>query len=347
MKELIDKLRIEQDLKRAEWITLFKYHDYDTEEYVRACAEEVTKAVYKNAIYVRGLIEFTNICRNDCYYCGIRRSNKNINRYRLMLAEILECCQRAYEAGYRTFVLQGGEDTYYTDERMTTIIYAIRTTYPDCAITLSIGERSYESYEALYRAGADRYLLRHEAYETAHYEALHPEELSAKKRQECLYNLKKIGYQTGTGFMVGAPYQTAETLAGDMMFIKRLQPQMAGIGPYIPHLATPFKEMPAGTIRDTCFLLGLLRLMIPTLLLPSTTALGTLGKEGRLLGIKHGANVIMQNITPQEARIKYTLYENKERAGDIEIGLNSPFFKTLTAAGYQVVVGRGDVKDMC
>lgn len=342
MKKLIDKLKIEQALTKEEWIRLFDHRDEEVDEYLFKQARDAIKSTYKNEIYVRGLIEFTNYCKNDCYYCGIRRGNRNVTRYRLTKEQILACCRAGYETGYRTFVLQGGEDPYYTDERIIDIIRSISNAFSDCTITLSIGEKPYESYKAYFEAGARRYLLRHETYLEDHYNMLHPSVLTAKERQECLYNLRKIGYQTGTGFMVGSPYQTSENLAEDMLFIKKLNPQMVGIGPFISHKQTPFKDMPSGSLKQTLFMIGVLRLMIPGLLIPSTTALGTIDKDGRILGIRCGANVIMQNVTPKEARINYTLYDNKARAGDVDMGETNPIFKEIAAAGYHVSVSQGD-----
>lgn len=321
---------------------LFDNQNAEIEDYLFELSRKVTDEIYGKEIFIRGLIEFTNYCKNDCYYCGIRHSNKNITHYRLSKEDILKCCEIGYTSGYRTFVLQGGEDPYFSKERMVDIIKSMRTSYPDCAITLSIGERSFLDYQAFYDAGANRFLLRHETFLDEHYKRLHPTSMSSANRQECLFNLKKIGYQTGSGFMVGSPYQTSENLAEDMLFIKKLSPEMVGVGPYISHKDTPFKEMSSGSVSKTLFILGLLRLMIPTLLIPSTTALGTLDKDGRLLGIKCGANVLMQNITPRSARINYTLYENKDRAGDVDTKTQNPLFEELFKEGYTIASTRGD-----
>lgn len=342
MKKLVDKLKQEQSLSLAEWTALFDHQEQIPRDYLFSQARAVTRQIYGNDIYVRGLIEFTNYCKNDCYYCGIRKSNTKAARYRLTKEQILGCCQTSYEAGFYTFVLQGGEDPYFTEERMVDIIRSIKKAYPDCAVTLSIGEKSAAAYRAYFEAGADRYLLRHETFLAEHYSQLHPPELSAGNRQECLRNLKQIGYQVGTGFMVGAPYQTSRSLAEDMLFIKELNPQMVGIGPFIPHRDTPFKVMPAGSCDQTLLLISLLRLMIPTLLLPSTTALGTIDQNGRMMGIRCGANVIMQNVTPKEERVNYTLYANKARAGDTDTGKDSPFLRALADEGYHISVSRGD-----
>ena len=342
MKELIQKLRQTQSLAKEEWISLIENRTPELAEYLFEQAREVREAHYGKDIYIRGLIEFTNYCKNDCLYCGIRRSNKNADRYRLSKEEILECCEHGYELGFRTFVLQGGEDGYYTDERAAEIVSAIKEKYPDCAVTLSIGEKSYDSYKRFYEAGADRYLLRHETYNCEHYSKLHPAELSSKVRQQCLWDLKKIGYQVGTGFMVGSPYQTAEHLAEDMLFIKELNPQMIGIGPFVPHHDTPFAKEQGGTLELTLYMLGLLRLMIPKALIPSTTALGTIDPNGRELGILAGANVVMPNLSPRNVRKKYLLYDNKICTGDEAAESLENLKIRMKKINYDIVVSRGD-----
>jgi biotin synthase len=299
---------------------------------------------YGHDVYLRGLIEFTNYCRNDCYYCGIRRSNRNASRYRLTKEQILCCCEEGYGLGFRTFVLQGGEDGYYTDELLVGIIKEIKARYPDCALTLSIGERSYESYKALYDAGADRYLLRHETADPVHYGRLHPPSLTLEARKKCLADLKKIGYQVGSGFMVGSPGQTPEQLAKDLLYLYELQPQMVGIGPFIPHHDTPFASEQGGTARLTLFLLGLIRLMLPAALLPATTALGTIDPVGREKGILAGANVVMPNLSPREVRDKYLLYDNKICTGDEAAECRHCLEGRINGVGYRIVVDRGDSK---
>ena len=312
--------------------------------YLRQRAEETRKEFYGNEVFIRGLIELTNYCKNDCYYCGIRRGNKCAERYRLGKEQILNCCEAGYKAGFRTFVMQGGEDGHYTDAVLTDIIYAIKDKYPDCAVTLSLGERSRESYKALYDAGADRYLLRHETATKEHYEKLHPKELSFENRMNCLYNLKEIGFQTGCGFMVGSPYQTAENLADDLKFIKDFEPHMVGIGPFIPHKDTPFKDEPAGSMEDTLKLLSIVRLMLPKVLLPATTALGTIKKGGREMGILAGGNVIMPNLSPEDVREKYMLYNNKLISGG-EAAENLKLLKeSMAEIGCFITANRGDSK---
>lgn len=342
LKRLIDKLNIEQTLSKEEWITLISKRSPKLSEYLFSLAREKRRQYYGDDVYIRGLIEFTNYCKNDCLYCGIRKSNGNANRYRLSKEEILSCCHAGYDLGFRTFVLQGGEDGYYTDHRMTEIIQNIRSNFPDCAITLSVGEKSRETYQRFFDAGANRYLLRHETYNACHYARLHPPSLAAKTRQQCLWDLKDIGYQVGTGFMVGSPAQTSEYLAEDMLFIKKLNPQMVGIGPFIPHHDTPFAKETAGTLELTLFMLGLLRLMLPKVLLPATTALGTIHPHGRELGILAGANVVMPNLSPTDVRKNYMLYDNKLCTGMEAAEHKGELEKRIETAGCRVVTARGD-----
>lgn len=342
MNEWIQKLKETHNLSRAEWISLITNRSDVLADELFAEAREVRQQYYGNTIYIRGLIEFTNHCKNDCFYCGIRKSNGNAERYRLSKEEILSCCKTGYALGFRTFVLQGGEDGYFTDKRLCDIVSSIKGLYPDCAVTLSVGEKSRESYQSLFDAGADRYLLRHETFDFTHYGKLHPASLSAKHRQQCLWNLKEIGYQVGTGFMVGSPYQTAANLADDMLFIKQLNPQMVGIGPFIPHHDTPFRDRAAGSLELTLFMLGLLRLMLPKVLLPATTALGTISPNGRELGISAGANVIMPNLSPVDVRQNYLLYDNKLCTGNEAAESLETLKKTMENIGYRIVVSRGD-----
>lgn len=339
---LIDKLKKEQALTKEDWVELIKGRNAELAEYLFALAREERHHYYDHDVYVRGLIEFTNYCKNDCLYCGIRKSNSNAKRYRLSEEDILSCCGTGYELGFRTFVLQGGEDGFYTDEKLVHIISRIKELYPDCALTLSIGEKSRESYQAYYDAGADRYLLRHETANATHYAKLHPASLNAANRQQCLLDLKDIGYQVGTGFMVGSPYQTAEHLAEDLLFIKKLNPHMIGIGPFIPHHDTPFADEKAGTLELTLFMLGLLRLMLPKVLLPATTALGTIHPKGRELGIQAGANVVMPNLSPVSVRKDYSLYDNKICTGDEAAECRFCLERRMQSIGYNIVTSRGD-----
>ena len=311
-------------------------------EYLRKKAQRTAQKYYGNKVYIRGLIEISSICKNDCLYCGIRRSNADAVRYRLSKEQILQCCDTGYSLGFRTFVLQGGEDGYFTDDVMCDIVQKIKQKYPDCAVTLSLGERSYESYKRLFDSGADRYLLRHETADKEHYEKLHPDNMSHQNRLECLHRLKEIGYQTGAGFMVGSPFQTAENLADDLLFIKNLNPQMCGIGPFIPHKDTPFASYHTGSVRLCLMLISIIRLMLPSVLLPSTTALGTADSRGREKGILHGANVVMPNLSPIEHRKDYSLYDNKICTGDESAQCISCMKNRMKSIGYEVVTDVGN-----
>lgn len=341
---ITDKFINQQNLTKEEFVELILLAEADeavrrqiTEEAVR-----LRKKYYGLDVYTRGLIEFTNYCRNNCYYCGIRKGNRNVARYRLTKEEILECCERGYELGFRTFVLQGGEDPYFTDERMAEIVRGIRAGYPDCAITLSIGERSYESYRLLKEAGADRYLLRHEAADEELYASLHPKEMEAARRRQCLYDLKELGYQVGTGFMVGAPGQKLQDLAEDLVFLKELGPQMVGIGPFIPHHDTRYAGEAAGSVERTVLLLSIIRILLPTALIPATTALGTLDKSGREKGLAAGANVVMPNLSPLKNRRQYELYDNKICTGEEAAEYRAELAAAVEKIGYRLADGRGD-----
>ena len=344
MKKLIDRLHVTGSLDREQWIQLLSERSEETDQYARDLGNKVRQQIYGNDIYVRGLVEFTNYCKNDCYYCGIRRSNKNAQRYRLTEEDILLCCQQGYELGFRTFVLQGGEDGYYTDERLLSIIHKIKAEYPDCELTLSIGEKSEESYRDYREAGVDRYLLRHETADEEHYGKLHPSSMSCEHRKNCLRTLKKLGFQTGAGFMVGAPYQRVENLADDFLFLKELNPEMVGIGPFIPHQDTPFHGEKSGTLEDTLFYLALLRLMLPHVLLPATTALGTIHPKGREMGVLSGANVVMPNLSPVSVRKKYMLYDGKICTGDEAAECRHCLSRRMEQIGCQIVSDRGDYK---
>ncbi len=343
--KIIDSLYQKHDASREELLWLIENRGRDISQPLFERARAVARAHYGNKIYVRGLIEMTNYCRNDCYYCGIRRGNAAAQRYRLTKDDIMRCCEAGYALGFRTFVLQGGEDMYYTDDLTAEIIAAIRARYPDCAITLSLGEKSRESYQRLYDAGADRYLLRHETATPAHYARLHPAELSLANRIACLRNLKEIGYQVGCGSMVGSPYQTPENIVEDLLFIKDFAPQMVGMGPFIPHHDTPFAREKAGTAELTLFLLAIVRLMNPKVLLPATTALGTIEDNGRELGVLAGCNVVMPNLSPLDVRKKYMLYDNKISTGDEAAEARASLERRMSAIGYEIVTARGDYKN--
>ena len=344
MKRLIDLLEAGQDLTDDQYVALLTTEDAEAVDYLAQRAWAVRRAVYGDDVYIRGLIEFTNYCKNDCLYCGIRRSNANCARYRLSREEILACCRTGYELGFRTFVLQGGEDGWYTRERMSDIIRAIRTAWPDCAITLSVGERDRATYREWFEAGADRYLLRHEAASEELYRQLHPAELSLANRMACLRDLKDIGYQVGCGFMVGPPGQTMEMLVEDLRFIRKFQPHMVGIGPFVPHRDTEFRNQPAGSTQLTLRLLAIVRLMLPRVLLPATTALGTVLADGREQGMRFGCNVVMPNLSPEDVRDKYTLYNNKASTGQEAAQCVDRLAESMKRIGLCVVKDRGDWK---
>ena len=344
MQKLIERLSQAHRLEPEEYRHLIEHRDTESTSLLQKLAQEQARQVYGNRIFVRGLIEISNICKNDCLYCGIRRSNRACRRYRLSEAEILDCAAEGYELGFRTFVLQGGEDGYFTDAVLCSIVRKLKTGFPDCAVTLSMGERSLESYQALREAGADRYLLRHETADKAHYESLHPAVMSYVNRMQCLRNLKAMSYQTGCGFMVGSPGQTAAHLAKDLKFIEEFQPEMCGIGPFIPHQDTPLGGEPAGTAELTCYLLSIIRLIKPNILLPATTALGTIAPDGREQGILSGANVVMPNLSPAHARENYMLYNNKLRSGAEAARNLNDLRQRMAAIGYDVVVDRGDIQ---
>lgn len=342
--ELLCLLSEKHHLSLSSFERILRERTEADEELAHQLARECTEKYYGRGVYTRGLIEFTNYCKNNCHYCGIQRGNKEVERYRLSKEEILTCCEEGYRLRFRTFVLQGGEDPYFTDEKIVEIVQAIKKAFPDCAVTLSIGEKSRASYEKYFLAGADRYLLRHETADKEHYQYLHPKELSWEHRMRCLKDLKDIGFQVGCGFMVGSPHQTAKTLAKDLYFIQEFQPDMCGIGPFIPQHATVFAKETAGTLQDTLFLLSLLRLIHPNMLIPATTALGTIDKRGRELGILSGANVLMPNLSPTAVRKKYLLYDNKICTGDESAQCRACLSRRMESIGAHLLVDRGDVK---
>ena len=341
--DLIEKLKNTRSLSVDEYEYLIENRNEESQELLKKYAVAKRQQVYSNHVFVRGLIEISNICKNDCYYCGIRKSNKNCDRYRLTKDDILMCCDEGYSLGFRTFVLQGGEDGTFTDEWLCDLVSKIKKRYPDCAITLSLGERSFESYKALFDSGADRYLLRHETADDLHYSKLHPNELTLENRIRCLHDLKEIGYQVGCGFMVGSPFQTVRNIAQDLKFIEDFSPDMCGVGPFIPHKDTVFKDEKAGDAELCCYLLSIIRLIKPNILLPATTALGTVEKDGREKGILHGANVVMPNLSPLSVRKKYALYDGKISTGDESAQSLNNLKKSMYAIGYEVVVDRGDI----
>jgi biotin synthase len=344
MTELAFKLLKEKKLSQKEYKTLISTYTAEDADVLAKEACRIRDEVYGKKVFIRGLIEISNICRNDCYYCGIRKSNAHCVRYRLTHEEILECCEEGYNLGFRTFVLQGGEDGYYTDKVLCGILAEIKSRFPECAVTLSLGERTYKSYLALFNAGADRYLLRHETADTEHYSRLHPKELTLENRMRCLNDLRDIGYQVGAGFMVGSPYQTVDHIAKDLCFIQDFKPDMCGIGPFIPHKDTPFGDFSGGSADLTCFLLSVIRIIHPCVLLPATTALGTVSEDGRERGILSGANVVMPNLSPASVRKKYQLYNNKLSDGAESAQCLQQLKERVALTGCEITVDRGDVK---
>ena len=342
MTEIVSKLHQTGDLSDGELKLLIETDDKAAAELLKKYADETRRKFYGDKVFLRGLIEISSYCRNDCLYCGIRRSNREADRYRLSREDILACCENDYELGFRTFVMQGGEDMYFSDEVIVPLIAGIREKYPDCAITLSLGERSYESYKRMKEAGADRYLLRHEAASEKLYKKLHPSEMSLRNRKECLFALRELGYQVGAGFMVGAPFQTTDDIIADLRFLQELRPQMIGIGPFVPHHSTPFADEKRGTLELTLRLLGILRLLFPNVLLPATTALGTIAPNGRELGLMTGCNVVMPNLSPVKVRKKYDLYDNKICTGEEAAECRGCLQRRIESAGYTVANERGD-----
>lgn len=342
-KNLIYRLFENGTLTAQEYERLIVLRDEKSAALLGQLADRRRREYYGNKIFIRGLIEISNYCKNDCYYCGIRRSNKRCERYRLERQDILDCCEEGYRLGFRTFVLQGGEDAAFNDEYLCNIILKIKAKYPDCAVTLSLGERTRESFEKLFLAGADRYLLRHETADREHYSKLHPREMLLENRMECLENLKEIGFQVGCGFMVGSPFQTPATLAKDLKFIEEFKPDMCGIGPFIPHKDTPFCEYTAGTLELTCYLLSIVRLIYPPVLLPSTTALGTINPTGREKGILAGANVVMPNLSPISVRKKYMLYNDKICTDEESAQSVEKLKDKMNSIGFEIVTDRGDI----
>ena len=342
MEDIIDKLYYEHALTAEEYRSLMLCQDTEANAYLQQKAQQTTLARFGNAVFIRGLIEISNRCRNNCLYCGIRKSNTMVSRYSLSRETILSCCREGYALGFRTFVLQGGEDVSQTDDWVTETVACIRQEFPDCAITLSLGEKSKEAYQRFFDAGANRYLLRHETFNEEHYGNLHPSEMNQAHRLQCLQWLKDIGYQTGTGIMIGSPGQTIDHLVEDLLFIERFCPEMIGIGPFIPHADTPFANKPAGSIELTLKLLSIFRLMHPSALIPATTALASLSPDGRERGILAGANVVMPNLSPTSVREKYTLYNHKAAFGSEAAEGLQLLVKQLTGIGYQISYLRGD-----
>lgn len=342
---LIDLLNKNKQLTKEQWVTLISSFSDEDRAYAAEIARKITDEKFGRKIYIRGIVEFSNICKNDCIYCGIRKSNTNVERYRLTKEQILNCCDKGYGYGFRTFVLQSGEDKFFTADKIAEIISEIKAAHPDCAVTVSMGEMSRSDYEKMFAAGADRYLLRHETADKSHYEKLHPSDMSWKNRMNCLEELKDIGYQTGCGMMIGSPFQTAQCLAEDMIFMGKFKPHMIGLGPFIPHKDTPFADHKQGSLELTLFMLSLCRIMLPNVLLPATTALGTIDPKGREMGVMAGANVVMPNLSPLNVRKKYLLYDNKICTGDESAQCISCMQRRMESIGCKIEISRGDYKE--
>lgn len=330
---------------RDEDIRYILEHEEEVREDLFRKSREITERHFHKKIYVRGLIEFSNYCKNNCYYCGIRGGNDEVVRYRLSKEAMEQAVKAGAAMGFKTFVLQGGEDPGFPDEEITEWLHAIKKIDPEAAVTLSVGERPKEVYAQWKAAGADRFLLRHESYDPEHYKKLHPSNMKRESRIQCLKDLKDLGFQVGSGFMVGSPYQTVENLVEDFRFLKELQPAMVGIGPYVSHHATPFKDFPSGSVERTAICIAILRLLFPKANLPSTTAMQTLAKDGRNRGILAGANVFMPNLSPPSVRDQYALYDDKA-AFQLEAAENLEELKRQIAElGYEIVMSRGDYLD--
>ena len=342
---LIDLLNKNKQLTKEQWVTLISSFSDEDRAYAAEIARKITDEKFGRKIYIRGIVEFSNICKNDCIYCGIRKSNPNVERYRLTKEQILDCCDKGYGYGFRTFVLQSGEDKFFTADKMAEIISEIKAAHPDCAVTVSMGEMSRSDYEKMFAAGADRYLLRHETADKSHYKKLHPSDMSPENRMKCLEELKEIGYQTGCGMMIGSPFQTAQCLAEDMIFMGKFKPHMIGLGPFIPHKDTPFADHKQGSLELTLFMLSLCRIMLPNVLLPATTALGTIDPKGREMGVMAGANVVMPNLSPLNVRKKYLLYDNKICTGDESAQCISCMQRRMESIGCKIEISRGDYKE--
>ena len=342
--ELIEKLNKQKSLEKKQWVQLISTFSEQDALFAKQTARKLADENFGKSVFIRGIVEFSNYCKNDCIYCGIRASNKNCERYRLTKEEILECCDEGRKLGFMTFVLQSGEDKTYSTDELCSIVSEIKKRHPDCAITLSLGEMEYTDYKALFDAGADRYLLRHETASKAHYEKLHPKNMSFQNRMRCLEDLKQIGFQTGCGMMIGSPFQSAEDLAEDMLFISQFKPHMVGMGPFIPHKDTPFAGEKAGSVELALFLISLLRIMLPKANIPATTALGTLDPFGREKGVEAGANVVMPNLSPTAVRKKYALYDNKICTGDESAQCVTCLNSRLKNIGYEIEISRGDYK---
>ena len=342
MKHLIDTLRERHELAPYQYKALLMMRDADDVEYLMSQARKMSQEQFGTGIYLRGLIELSNVCRNDCLYCGIRCSNRDVTRYTLTHEQVLASCEQGYQLGFRTFVLQGGEWSEERSQWIADIIAAIRQGWPDCAITLSLGEHPRETYALWREAGADRYLLRHETHNERLYSLLHPQGMTLQHRLQCLDWLKELGYQVGAGIMVGSPFQTLNSIVEDIQYLISFKPHMIGIGPFIPQHDTPFARFPAGNVDLTARLYAILRLAVPTALIPTTTAMATLTPDGRLKGILAGANVVMPNLSPEDLRAYYALYDNKAALGAESAQGIKKLADELATIGYHIDWSRGD-----
>ena len=342
MKELIDQLRDTGHLPAEGFFALLTMRDREAEAYLMEQARQVAVQRFGRGIYVRGLIELSNVCRNDCLYCGIRRSNGRVERYTLTREQVMNCCEQGYEIGFRTIVLQGGEWGEERSQWIADLVAEVKQHWPDCAITLSLGEHPRETYALWRQAGADRYLLRHETRNERLYSLLHPRGMTIEHRLQCLDWLQELGFQVGAGFMVGAPFQSLRSIVEDIQFLVAFRPQMIGIGPFIPQHDTPLARFPAGTVEMTARIYAILRLALPQALIPSTTAMATLAPGGRLRGILAGANVVMPNLSPVESRAKYSLYDNKASLGAESAQGVMQLSRELATIGYSIDWSRGD-----
>jgi biotin synthase len=305
-----------------------------------AMADDIRKRYFKDEVHIRGIIEFSNYCMKNCFYCGLRRDNKTIERYRISEDEIIDTALKAGELGYKTILLQSGEDGGYTIEGLCAIIKRIRSNL-DCAITLSLGEKSFDEYRSLRDAGADRYLLRFETSDRGLFNKLKPDS-SYENRLDCIKNLKKLGFQVGSGFMVGLPGQTYEILADDILLLRELDLDMIGIGPFLSHHNTPLGNSASGTLDLTLRALAIIRILMPDVHIPATTAMGTVEKGGREKALQCGANVIMPNVTPIKYRKYYEIYPNKICIDDAPSDCRACIEGMLKSLGRAAATNKGD-----
>lgn len=336
MKKLIEKASTLHRLEREELIALLE--DENCNQNLFEAADSVRKNFVGDEIHLRGLIEFSNICKNNCCYCGLRRDNRKISRYRLENAEILELAAHGAAMGLKTIVLQSGEDAYYGCERLCEIIRGIKRL--NVALTLSIGEKSLEDYQAYHAAGADRFLLRIETTDRTLYER-HDPEMSWEARRQCLTDLRRAGLEVGSGCLVGLPGQTVASLADDILFFKEIEADMIGIGPFIPHPDTPLGDASGGRLETALKVMALTRLLLPDINIPATTAMETLAQDGQIRALKAGANVIMPNITLTDYRRYYELYPGKSATGYTPDESLKKVVAKIESIGRKVALGFG------